>query len=153
MGWVTPSDPSLLPPSGPPWGIKGVLLLYLKTNTPLLHARDLTRPRPQGPGELLPSTISALPCTSRFDCRFARYERLSSFRFYHWSASIRLRIQDLVPARQRFLFCPSPVFDCALLPSESEHEVRWFCCFRCGHWSSGGRCAPLSGCRPHIHSL
>ena len=38
-------------PSGPPWGIKGVLLLYLKTNTSLLHAEDLTRPRPQGPGE------------------------------------------------------------------------------------------------------
>ena len=46
-------DPANSPPSGPPWGIKGVLLLYLKTNTSLLHARDLTRPRPQGPGEFM----------------------------------------------------------------------------------------------------
>ena len=37
-GGVGTSGPSLLPPGGPPWVIKGVLLLYLKTNTPLLHA-------------------------------------------------------------------------------------------------------------------
>ena len=51
-GGLTPFDPSHSDPSGLPWGIKGVLLLYLKTNTSLLHAQDLTRPRPQGPGEL-----------------------------------------------------------------------------------------------------
>ena len=50
-GGVRGSGRALSTPSGPPWGIKGVLLLYLKTNTPLLHAEDLTRPRPQGPGE------------------------------------------------------------------------------------------------------
>ena len=47
-GGLPPFDPSNCAPSGPPWGIKGVLLLYLKTNTSLLHAEDLTRPRPQG---------------------------------------------------------------------------------------------------------
>ena len=50
-GGVTDSDRAFSSPSGPPWGVGGYNTLYYKTNTPLLHAQDLTRPRPQGPGE------------------------------------------------------------------------------------------------------
>ena len=67
-GGVSRSDRASLPPSGPPWGIKGVLLLYLKTNTPLLHAEDLTRPRPQGPGEFVLLCVSVRGLFSSFAC-------------------------------------------------------------------------------------
>ena len=46
-GGLTGFGPASSPPSGPPWGIKGVLLLYLKANTSLFHAQDLTRPGPR----------------------------------------------------------------------------------------------------------
>ena len=52
--------PGKYTPLGSSVGIKGVLLLYLKTNTSLLHARDLTRPRPQGLGEFYIGFINIL---------------------------------------------------------------------------------------------
>ena len=49
-GGVSDSGPSLSFPSGLPWGIKGVLSIFLEQTN--LHAQDLTLPRPQGPGEI-----------------------------------------------------------------------------------------------------
>ena len=50
---MPPFDPANSPPQVHRGGIKGgSFLLSLILKPSFLHARDLTRPRPQGPGEL-----------------------------------------------------------------------------------------------------
>ena len=85
-GGLPPSGGSSLPPSGLPWGIKGVLLLYLKTYTPralFLRAGDLTRPRPQGPGEFTRSSHVKGEIASKF-C----YVRVASGPFLKLQSSL-----------------------------------------------------------------